>query len=111
MRKNVLLIKILKLFFVIILLGLIIFSSFTKNKIYFLLSKTSLYDTISLSTLEHGHDEDNEEEGQMAYFESEFNLQPYANPLPSSVELIQLSTFFFIFSLVLNNMGRRKVSN
>ncbi len=79
---------------------ILIFSSFSYKKIYNILSKTSLYNSVNLVYTEHEHHHDEEE--ALAYFETEFNLQPYAKPLPSSVNLIQLSACFIILSFLIN---------
>lgn len=95
--------KIVKnIFYLIIVITclILIFSSFSYKKIYSILSKTSLYNSVNLVYTEHEHHHDDEE--ALTYFETEFNRQPYANPLDSSVKLIQLSTCFIILSLLIN---------
>lgn len=98
-RKNKTLKNILYLIISIACLVLIL-SSFASKKIYYILSKTSLYNSVDLVYMENEHHHD---EGEaLTYFETEFNLQPYASPLPSSVELIQLSACFIILSILIN---------
>ncbi|MFN3478699.1 MAG: hypothetical protein ACK4ZM_04990 [bacterium] len=75
------------------------------KKVYFILSKTSLYDTVSLK--ETGfEDHDHDDEKGLVYFEDEFKNQPYANPLPSSVALIQLSLSLTILAFVINRLKK-----
>lgn len=98
--------KILKLWLAIlgILLIVFVFSPIFSKKIYLILSKTSLYNTTSYSVI-HEHDD---EEKELAYFENEFNLQPYVNPMESSIQLIQLSISLLILSLFINNLKHNK---
>lgn len=100
--------KIIKLTILFLLSFLSIFfilSSMFYKKVYFILSKTSLYDTVSLKEIEHEHHDDDEEK-ELVYFEDEFKNQPYANPLPSSVNLIQLSLSLIILAFVINRLKK-----
>ncbi|MCX7759302.1 MAG: hypothetical protein N2169_06830 [bacterium] len=81
-------------------------SPFSAQKIYLLLSKISLYNTVSLKHVDHEH---GEEEKELVYFENEFVNQPYANPMDSSIELIQLSlslTVLFLLVVQFRRMSR-----
>lgn len=102
-KKNI---KLLISFLVGLGLISLIISPFVGKKIYFLLSKTSLYNTVSLKFTEEEHHEHTHEE-EFVFFEDEFKSQPYANPLPSSVEIIQLSLSFFILAFLINQLKKK----
>ncbi|MCS7243458.1 MAG: hypothetical protein RMJ36_01820 [Candidatus Calescibacterium sp.] len=99
--------KVTIIFWVILSLFLIalFISPFSAQKIYLLLSRTSLYNTIDLK-YKHTHETD--EAKELVYFENEFVNQPYANPMDSSIELIQLSLSLTVLSLLVIQF--RKVS-
>lgn len=104
MHKRKEIINMVILFLLGFFLIFLVFTPVFHKNVYLVLSKTSLYNTFSLMEEKH---EDEEEEKELVYFEDEFKNQPYANPLPSSIELIQLSLTFAILSFILNKLKQK----
>ncbi|MGC8733915.1 MAG: hypothetical protein ACP5RD_02590 [bacterium] len=75
-----------------------------------ILKKTGIYEFqyknfVSYSSNEHHHDED---EGSMAYFESEFEQQPYRLPYDSSLKMLKLSILLIFISFILREFYIKK---
>lgn len=74
------------------------------------LAKTGVYqfqqqNFVSYTHNEHHHDED---EGSIAYFESEFEQQPYRLPYDSSLKMLKLSLLFIIISFIIRELYLKK---
>jgi hypothetical protein len=89
---------------VVLISGLILYLIFPV-----LLKKSGVYDHQlqnfgSYSVNEHHH----EDEGSMAYFELEFEQQPYRLPYDSSLKMLKLSVLLFVISFIIREFYIKK---
>jgi hypothetical protein len=89
---------------VVLISGLILYLIFPV-----LLKKSGVYDYqlknfVSYSVSEHHH----EDEESMAYFEIEFEQQPYRLPYDSSLKMLKLSVLLFIISFIIREFYIKK---
>ena len=89
---------------VVLISGLILYLIFPA-----LLKKSGVYDYqlqnfVSYSVNEHHH----EDEDSMAYFEIEFEKQPYRLPYDSSLKMLKLSVLLFVISFIIREFYIKK---
>ncbi len=61
---------------------------------------------VSYNSNEHHHDD--EDEKSLAYFESEFEQQPYRLPYDSSLKMLKLSILFILISFIIRELYLKK---